>query len=391
MVEFQSRHRAVFADARALADEPPASAALVLTSPPYPMVALWDDLFAALDPGVAAALRDEDGDLAFDRMHRALAPIWAAAHRALVPGGILALNIGDATRSMGGRFRLWPNHARLLTDLAALGFDVLPDILWRKPNNSPTKFMGSGTLPAGAYVTYEHEYVLVLRKGANRPFRGADAERRRRSAVFWEERNLWFSDLWTDLRGRDQDLGAGAERARSAAFPFELAWRLVLMFSVEGDLVIDPFLGTGTTMAAALAAGRSSLGFERDSGLAGSVRATLAAAGGIGVERARRRLEEHRAFVARRQAEGRPPAHHNVPHDVPVMTRQERELRLTEPGASREDAGVLSVDHVRLGASSGGAESASGVERGFVVVGSDVEDEPLGVDARPHDVRGGRE
>ncbi len=88
-----------------------------------------------------------------------------------------------------------------------LGFVTLPDILWRKPTNASYKFMGSEMLPVGAYVTNEHEYILLARKGVRRIFQTRDEKQvRRQSTFFWEERNHWFSGIWTDLRGTKQKL-----------------------------------------------------------------------------------------------------------------------------------------------------------------------------------------
>ena len=220
----QTGHRLVFADARDLGFIPSASVALVVTSPPYPMIGMWDGPFAARDPRIAAALEAGEGREAFRLMHEELDPVWAGLHRVLTDGGIACLNVGDATRTVGGRFRLYANHARILQACLALGFDALPPILWRKPTNAPNKFMGSGMLPAGAYVTLEHEYILVLRKGGRREFR-TPAERlaRRRSALFWEERNSWFSDGW-DLAGARQELNHGGAPARRAAPPSPSSW-----------------------------------------------------------------------------------------------------------------------------------------------------------------------
>ena len=223
--------------------------------------------------------------------------------------------------------------------MSRMGFSVLPDILWRKQTNAPNKFMGSGMLPPGAYVTYEHEYVLIFRKGANRVFRAPEEkENRNRSAFFWEERNVWFSDVWTDLKGTIQELASPEARGRSGAYPFELAYRLVNMFSVASDTVLDPFLGTGTTMAAAIASGRNSLGVELDAGLADSIRQTVQGAVAFGNERIARRLSAHRAFVEERAASGRPLKHQNRHYGFPVMTRQEMELVLLRPRACSETA-----------------------------------------------------
>jgi DNA modification methylase len=347
----RTTHRLLIGDARHLDGLADASVHLVVTSPPYPMISMWDEAFSAMDPRITSLLAREDGLAAFEHMHRCLDEVWAACHRVLVPGGLCCVNIGDATRSLGGEFQLFPNHARILTGMAALGFTVLPDILWHKPTNAPNKFMGSGMLPAGAYVTYEHEYVLVLRKGGKRLFPAAqDKAARARSAYFWEERNLWFSDLWTDLRGTRQALASQEERERSAAFPFDLPWRLIEMYSLYGDVVLDPFAGTGTTLAAAALAGRSSVGVEIGAGLAPAVAASLEAAVRQGPALVRARLEAHRGFVATRRAAGKEPGHHNEPHDVPVVTGQERTLELLEPSRLRAlgDA-AWEVEHVPLG------------------------------------------
>lgn len=319
-------------DARDLGAIPDGRVQLVVTSPPYPMIEMWDGLFAVLAPESASPLAAGDGERAFEAMHRALDRVWSECARVLAPGGFLCLNIGDATRTLGGDFRLYPNHARALSALRALGFAVLPDILWRKPTNAPNKFMGSGMLPAGAYVTYEHEYILIARKGGKRIFSSeAEKARRRRSAYFWEERNVWFSDLWMDLPGAGQGRVAPEARQRSAAFPVELPWRLIHMFSLQQDLVLDPFLGTGTTALAALAAGRSCVGVERDPALIPTIRATLEGIVPLGTQRARARLEAHRTFAATRAAEGRPLGHHNAAYDVPVMTSQEASLVFAVP------------------------------------------------------------
>jgi len=214
----RTRHEFRTADARNLGWIADGSVHLVVTSPPYPMIEMWDECFGALDPSIAAALAEGRGDDAFEAMHRALDRVWRELHRVLANGGIACINIGDATRTLDGNFRLYANHARVLQSCVALGFRSLPAILWRKPTNAPNKFMGSGMLPAGAHVTLEHEYVLVLRKGDRREFpTAAEKRRRRESAFFWEERNAWFSDVWFDIKGTPQHLCDKAGRARSAA------------------------------------------------------------------------------------------------------------------------------------------------------------------------------
>nr|WP_240009237.1 site-specific DNA-methyltransferase [Halobaculum rubrum] len=314
------------------------------------MVEQWDDLFARLDPAVSEALeaaRSGDADAAaaaeraFDAMHEALAPAWDEIARVLAPGGVACVNVGDATRSVGGRFRLWDNATRVADALGAAGLDRLPGVLWRKPTNAPTKFMGSGTLPPNAYVTLEHEHVLVFRKGSRRSFDAGDPARYA-SAFFWEERNRWFSDAWTDLRGVDQALEGGDARDRSAAFPFELPYRLLNMYSTYGDRVLDPFWGTGTTTLAAMAAGRGSVGVERDPDLVASFDADARRAPALSRERGRRRLREHRAFVTERDER---PGYDASHYEFPVVTKAERDIRLYEATAVESTAGGYRVRH----------------------------------------------
>ena len=346
-----TRHEIHFADSREMAAVPDGSVSLVVTSPPYPMIELWDAQFGAADAGIADALSSEAGALAFDLMHASLDAVWRECHRVLQPGGLACINIGDATRKIGGEFRLFSNHSRILQALTRLGFSILPDILWRKPTNAPNKFLGSGMLPAGAYVTYEHEYILIVRKGGPRKFSPADKARRRRSAFFWEERNVWFSDVWLDLVGTRQLLGnPGLDdpdaRARSAAYPFELAYRLIQMHSLIGDTVLDPFLGTGTTTAASIASGRSSIGCEIASSLAQPIHHTIETAVPLGRKYAQRRLVAHLDFVQSREEAGRPCRHVNHHYGFPVVTGQEVDLQFLIPDTIILDSsGSFSARH----------------------------------------------
>ena len=326
----KTSHAVLFGDARQkLAEMSPSTVDLVVTSPPYPMIGMWDETFSRQSPPIGERIRVGDGDAAFELMHRELDPVWSEAHRLLRPGGIACINIGDATRTIGGSFRVFPNHARVLMACLGLGFEVLPEILWRKESNKPTKFMGSGMLPGAAYVTQEHEYILVLRKGGKRPS-GSPARRlaRQRSAFFWEERNAWFSDIWEGLQGDRQPLRVKGARNRSASYPFELAYRLISMFSAQNELVVDPFLGTGTTSVAAMAAGRDSVGIELDSRFRSHVEERMMGAVAASNSFNQRRISDHLAFVKKMRKEGRELKHTNQYYGFPVMTGQEERARI---------------------------------------------------------------
>jgi len=234
-----------------MSDVEDGSIALVVTSPPYPMIAMWDEMFMSL------GAHDWKGQ------HAVLDKVWDECARVLIDGGVMCINIGDATRKVDGRFRLFPNHARVIEHCEELGLDTLPYILWKKPTNRPNAFLGSGFLPPNAYVTLDCEHILIFRKGGPRKFEPKDPTRIA-STYTKKERDVWFSQIW-DVRATRQDL-KGMER-RSAAFPEEIPRRLIRMFSCEGDTVLDPFLGTGTTMKIALGLGRNSIGYELDAGL----------------------------------------------------------------------------------------------------------------------------
>lgn len=182
-------------------------------------------------------------------MHENLNQVWRGVYRKLVNGGIACINIGDATRSINGVFRLFPNHARIIGNCEKIGFVILPSILWKKPTTKPKykgvgAFLGSGMLPPNAYVTQDCEFILIFRKGAPRKFEPHDSLRYQ-SIYTKEKRNHWFTQIWEGVLGIKQSLSSMERRA--AAFPEEIPRRLIKMFSIIGDTVLDPFLGTGTT------------------------------------------------------------------------------------------------------------------------------------------------
>ena len=333
----ESRHQVHLGPADELSAVSPGSIAAVITSPPYPMIAMWDEVYGRADPEISSALQRGDGRAAFELMHRVLDRTWREAYRVLMPGGVLCVNIGDAARSVAGSFQLFNNHTRILQACLSLGFLSLPGLIWRKTTNAPNKFMGSGMLPGSAYVTLEHEHILILRKGDRRRFEEKGArEGRRRSAYFWEERNRWFADQW-NVSGSRQTLSSRA-RERSAAFPMAFPYRLVLMHSVYGDRVLDPFCGTGTTLLSALAAGRHSVGYEIDAALADSIRESFANAADTSNRLMRERIRRHMEFVEEQERKGRPPAYRNVPHGFSVKTAQETDMELLEVESVREEA-----------------------------------------------------
>ncbi|MGA7146837.1 MAG: site-specific DNA-methyltransferase [Desulfobacterales bacterium] len=343
----KTNHKIIFNNAMDMEGVLSESVDLMVTSPPYPMIEMWDEMFGRQNASVKKALVKGDGPKAFELMHQMLDPVWEEVYRVLKVGGLACINIGDATRTINKHFALYPNHMRTLQAALGLGFSALPCILWRKQTNAPNKFMGSGMLPAGAYVTLEHEYILILRKGPKREFKKDEDKRiRRESAVFWEERNSWFSDVWFDVKGTPQALDNKNARSRSAAYPFEVAYRLINMYSAKGDTVLDPFLGTGTTTAAAVASGRNSIGYEIDRSLENVIDRIKDVIVDSSRQIIRKRLTKHIEFVVQRLKTKGSFKYDNLHYGFPVMTAQEKELLLNDAlQIMKEENGCFEVKY----------------------------------------------
>jgi len=257
-------YKIIIGDSGHMKELPDESVHLVVTSPPYPMIEMWDALFDSADPRIGRNLssdRVSDIRKAYFLMHAQLEKSFRECARVLISGGICCVNIGDAVRSIGGSFQLFPNHATIIATLENLGLIMLPYLLWKKPTNKPNAFLGSGFLPTNAYVTLDCEYILIARKGGPRKFRPKDSDRYL-SSYSKRERDKWFSQIWQEIPGALQS--RNGINGRTAAFPIEVPRRLIKMFSIIGDNVLDPFMGTGTTLLAALETERNFIGYEID-------------------------------------------------------------------------------------------------------------------------------
>jgi DNA modification methylase len=271
----QTQHKIILGNSQQMSELADGSVQLMVTSPPYPMIQMWDTQFCQTDQKIAQLFEalnanpSEDAVIKiYAAMHENLAKVWAETYRVLIDGGIAAINIGDATRSINSKFSLFPNHSKIIEHCQKIGFATLPYILWKKPTTKPHykgkgAFLGSGFLPPNAYVTLDCEFILLFRKGNLRKFPPHDKVRYE-SAFTKAQRDEWFSQIWT-LKGTRQT--ADELERRTAAYPDEIAERLIKMFSIKGDTVLDPFLGSGTTMKVAMQNERNSVGYEADKNL----------------------------------------------------------------------------------------------------------------------------
>jgi len=300
---------------------------LIVTSPPYPMVEMWDGVFSDMDPEVRTLLDSYDGMAACTAMHLCLKPIWEECYRVLAGGGLVCVNIGDATRKIGAEFKLYPNHTILTNILTEIGFNPLPYIIWKKEGNKPNKFMGSGMLPSNAYVTMDHEFILIFRKGGKREFTHEEKSIRSMSGYFWEERNKWFTGVWEDVKGVSQDMSRNNIRQRSAAFPIELPYRLINMFSIHGDTILDPFLGTGTSAVSSICTGRNFIGYDVDESLSTLIHDRMMDAPELSSRLKAGRLSAHEEFAENYFDDGRS-EHRSSQYDFGIVTKQESAIAI---------------------------------------------------------------
>jgi modification methylase len=187
--------------------------------------------------------------------------VWRHVYRILVPGGRLVCIVGDVcvSRRQFGRHVVFPLHADICVACRKIGFDNLNPIIWHKIANASYEVNnGSGFLgkpyEPNAIIKNDIEFILMQRKPGG--YRSPTPEQRELSRISKTEFQEWFQQFW--------NMPGASTRKHPAPFPLELADRLVRMFSFHGDTVLDPFVGTGTTMVAALRANRNSVGLDID-------------------------------------------------------------------------------------------------------------------------------
>jgi site-specific DNA-methyltransferase (adenine-specific) len=243
-------HRLINGDARDLSFLSDESAHLVVTSPPY-----WNLKRYNENPGQLGHIQEYESFLS------ELEKVWRHIYRVLVPGGRLVCVVGDVcvSRRRFGRHLVFPLHADICVTCRHIGFDNLNPIIWHKIANASyevtngSKFFGKPYEP-NAIIKNDMEYILMQRKPGG--YRKPTEDQRHHSMIEKENFARWFQQIW-NIRG-------ASLKNHPAPFPLELATRLVRMFSFVGDIVLDPFCGSGTTMVAALKNGRNSVGVEID-------------------------------------------------------------------------------------------------------------------------------
>jgi DNA modification methylase/endonuclease YncB( thermonuclease family) len=239
-------HRVIIGDSRDMSGLDDGSVELVVTSPPY-----WQ----LKDYGDRGQIGFHDS---YEDYINNLNLVWSECVRVLHPGCRMCINIGDqfARAVYYGRYKVIPIRTEIIKFCEAAGLDYMGAVIWRKVTTCNTTggatIMGSFPYPRNGILKIDYEFILIFKKPGEAP---AVAQEVKERAIFTsKEWNEHFTGHW-NFPGEKQ-------KGRLAAFPEELPARLIRMFTFEGETVLDPFLGSGTTSLAAMRLGRDSVGFE---------------------------------------------------------------------------------------------------------------------------------
>ena len=209
---------------------PDKSVHLMVTSPPYNVGKEYDESFT------------------LDEYLEFLKRVWEEVHRVLVPGGRACINIANL-----GRKPYIPLHAFIIKDMSDLGFLMRGEIIWNKSSSaSPSTAWGSWLSPANPTLRDVHEYILVFSKGM---FSRKNMNKRE-STISRDEFLEFTKSVWTFPAEPARKIG------HPAPFPVDLPYRLIQLYTYRGEVVLDPFMGSGQTAIAALKADRHYAGYE---------------------------------------------------------------------------------------------------------------------------------
>jgi len=213
-----------------MAELPANSIHLMVTSPPYNVG------------------KQYDADLTLQEYLVFLERVWAEVFRLLVPGGRACINVANL-----GRRPYIPLHAWITESMLSLGYLMRGEVIWNKAASaSPSTAWGSWKSATNPTLRDVHEYILVFSKGAFK----RQNPLQRESTITNEEFLEFTKSVWTFPAEPASKIG------HPAPFPVELPYRLIQLYSFKGEVVLDPFMGSGQTALAALKVGRHFMGYE---------------------------------------------------------------------------------------------------------------------------------
>ena len=255
----ETKAKIVIGDSRQMKELKDEEIDLITTSPPY-----WHikDYGILGQIGYGQSLHEYLKDL-----YR----VWKECYRILKPGRRLCINIGDqfARSIIYGRYKVIPLHAEFIAQCEDIGFDYMGSVIWQKKTTMNTtggaNVMGSYPYPPNGMIEIDYEFILIFKK----PGRSEKVPReiKEKSKLTKEEWKEYFYGHWY--------FGGARQIEHEAMFPEELPKRLIKMYTFVGDTVLDPFLGSGTTVKAALNLHRNAIGYEINEKFLGVIKEKL--------------------------------------------------------------------------------------------------------------------
>ncbi len=236
----------IIGDSRKMVEVEDGSVDLVVTSPPY-----WHikDYGVEGQVGYGQSLHEYLKDL-----YR----VWKECYRVIKPGRRFCLNIGDqfARSVIYGRYKIIPLHAEFIAQCEDIGFDYMGSVIWQKKTTMNTtggaSVMGSYPYPPNGMVEIDYEFILIFKK----PGKGEKIPKE------MKEESMLTKDEWKEYFYGHWYFGGARQIEHEAMFPDELPKRCIKMFTFVGDTVLDPFLGSGTTVKTAIELERNAIGYE---------------------------------------------------------------------------------------------------------------------------------
>lgn len=225
---------------------------LMITSPPY-----FDTKLYSREP--------IEGDLGnihnINEWFEKISEVWKEVFRVLQPGRKAFINIMNLPiRVENGGFRTINLVGRTIDVCEKIGFIFKRDIVWEKTNAVKAPF-GTYPYPGGILINNTHEFILELEKPEKRGFNKYSHLTKEQKEASKLDKEFWIiikkSDVW-----KMKPEGSGDRRNHIAPFPYELPFRLIKAFSFVGETILDPFMGSGTTLLAAIDLKRNGVGYE---------------------------------------------------------------------------------------------------------------------------------
>lgn len=215
-------------------DIPNSSLHLMITSPPYNVS------------------KEYDNDLSLNEYLNLLKNCFTETYRVLVDGGRACINIANI-----GRKPYIPLSDYISKIMIEIGFNMRGEIIWNKSAGAGiSTAWGSFQSASNPILRDVHEYILIFSKGNYKRERDKEEKELRKDNITKEEFIEWTKSVWTMNTESAKRIG------HPAPFPEELPNRLIKLFSFTNDIVIDPFMGSGTTAIAAIKNNRNFVGYE---------------------------------------------------------------------------------------------------------------------------------